>query len=88
MATLQTRLFREALDLTEIDRAELAGLLIDSLHAEEEEGVEAEWISEVKNRLAGLDNGHTKTIPWEEARKQLLKNLHARNDRTISSGTR
>jgi hypothetical protein len=35
MAIPQSRLFKEALDLTEKDRAELAGLLIDSLDAEE-----------------------------------------------------
>jgi putative addiction module component (TIGR02574 family) len=85
MATTQTRLFKEALDLTEKDRAELAGLLIDSLDAEEGEGVEAAWISEVESRLAALDKDHTKIIPWEEAKKQLLKNLNARNDHTISS---
>ena len=85
MAKPQTRLFKEALDLTEKDRAELAGLLIDSLDAEEGEGVEAAWISEVESRLAALDKGHTKTISWEEAQNQLLKNLNARNDHTISS---
>ena len=85
MATPQSRLFKEALDLTEKDRAELAGLLIDSLDAEEGEGVEAAWISEVEGRLAALDKGHTKTIPWEEAKKQLLNKLNARNDHTISS---
>ena len=85
MATPQTRLFKEALDLTEKDRAELAGLLIESLDAEEGEGVKAAWNSEVKNRLAALDKGHTKTIPWEDAKKQLLNNLNARNDHTISS---
>ena len=85
MATSQKRLFKEALDLTEKDRAKLAGLLIGSLDAEEGEGVEAAWISEVESRLAALDKGHTKTIPWEEAKKQLLKNLNVRNDHTISS---
>ena len=85
MATSQKRLFKEALDLTEKDRAKLAGLLIGSLDAEEGEGVEAAWISEVEGRLAALDKGHTKTIPWQEAKKQLLKNLNARNDHTISS---
>jgi putative addiction module component (TIGR02574 family) len=85
MATPQTRLFKEALDLTEKDRAELAGLLIESLDVEEGEGVKAAWISEVKSRLATLEKGHTKTIPWEEAKQQLLNNLNARNDHTISS---
>jgi putative addiction module component (TIGR02574 family) len=83
MATPQSQLFKEALDLTEKDRAELAGLLIDSLDAEEGEGVEAAWISEVEGRLAALDKGHTKTIPWEEAKRQLLKNLNARNPHSV-----
>jgi len=39
----------------------------------------------VESRLAALDKGHTKTIPREEAKKQLLKELNARNDHTISS---
>ena len=51
MATLQTELFREALDLKEKDRAELAGLLIESLDMKVEEGVEAAWISAVERRL-------------------------------------
>ena len=85
MATSQKRLFKEALDLTEKDRAKLAGLLIGSLDAEDGEGVDAAWISEVEGRLAALDKGHTKTISWEVAKKQLLKNLNARNDHTISS---
>jgi putative addiction module component (TIGR02574 family) len=85
MAELQTRLLEEALELTEEDRAKLAGLLLDSLDAEKGEGVEAAWVSEIKTRLTALDEGQTEAIPWEEAKKQLLNKLNARNDHTSSS---
>ena len=85
MAELQTRLLEEALELTEEDRAKLAGLLLDSLDVEEGEGVEAAWVSEIRTRLTALDEGQTETIPWEEAKKQLLTKLNARNDHTSSS---
>ena len=85
MATSQTELFMEALDLEEKDRAELAGLLIESLDMEVEEGVEAAWISEVESRLEKLGKGLVKTVPWEEVQNRLLKKLNVRNDDTIPS---
>ncbi len=85
MATSQTELFKEVLDLEEKDRAELAGLLIKSLDMDVEEGVEAAWITEVENRLEALEKGHVKTIPWDEVQERLLKKLNARNDDTFSS---
>ena len=85
MAELQTRLLEEALELTEEERLKLAGLLLDSLDAEEGAGVEAAWVSEIKTRLASLDEGRTETIPWVEAKEQLLNKLNARSDHTSSS---
>ena len=85
MATPQTELFKEALDLDDKDRAELAGLLIESLDMDVEEGVEAAWISEVERRLESLDKGQAESVPWEEVQQRLLKKLDARNNDTISS---
>lgn len=84
MAELQTRLLKEALELTEDERLKLAGLLLDSLGAEEE-GVEAAWVYEIKTRLTALDEGRTETIPWEEAKEQLLNKLNARSHHTSPS---
>jgi len=85
MAELQTRLLEEALELTEEERLELAGLLLDSLDAEQGAGVDAAWVSEIKTRLTTLDEGRAETIPWADARKQLLNKLNARSDHTSSS---
>ena len=69
---------RDAVELSERDRATLAGLLIDSLEAEAEPGADDAWIAEIGRRVAELDKGTVKTIPWEEVRRRLLDRLHAR----------
>lgn len=70
--------FRDATDLSEHDRAALAGLLIESLEAEADPDVEAAWAAEIERRVAELDAGTMKTIPWEEVRQRLLDRLNAR----------
>jgi putative addiction module component (TIGR02574 family) len=71
-------IFRDATDLPEHDRAALAGLLIESLEAEPDPDVEAAWAAEIERRVAQLDSGAVKTIPWEEVRQRLLDRLNAR----------
>ena len=69
---------RDATELSEHDRATLAGLLIESLEGEPDPGVEAAWAAEIERRVAELDAGTVKTIPWEEVRQRLLDRLNAR----------
>jgi hypothetical protein len=52
MTTDVVELFKQASDLSEKDRATLAGLLIESLESERENDVEAAWIKEVERRIA------------------------------------
>jgi putative addiction module component (TIGR02574 family) len=63
------------------ERAELTGLLIESLEPESESGVEEAWIAEVERRLAELDSGAVKTIPWDELRSKLYAKLNAAGSR-------
>jgi putative addiction module component (TIGR02574 family) len=69
-------LFNRAADLPEEDRAALAGLLIESLDTEIDEGVEEAWQAEVQQRLSELDSGSVKTVPWESVRARILKRHH------------
>ncbi|HEX7831038.1 MAG TPA: addiction module protein [Thermoanaerobaculia bacterium] len=69
-------LLREASELPEADRAELAGRLLQSLDGEPDEGVEAAWAEEIERRVRQLDAGEVKTIPWEEVRAKLYARLH------------
>ncbi len=44
-----------------------------STEAESEEGVEDAWRAEIERRMAELDSGTVKTIPWEELRARLFR---------------
>ena len=76
MQPLVLDLFKKAADLPEEDRATLAGLLIETLDTEKEEGVEKAWQAEVQRRLSELDSGSVKTVPWESVRARILKRPH------------
>lgn len=71
-----TELFLEASRLSEADRAELAGRILQSLCGEPEEGVEAAWAEEIERRVRQIDSGEVQTIPWEDVRAKLHARLH------------
>ena len=78
MSKTFTEIFREAADLPEHDRATLAGLLIESLEGEPDPDVDAAWAAEIERRVAEVEAGTVKTVPWEEVRRRLLARLNAR----------
>jgi hypothetical protein len=59
---------RDALALCTEVRAAPAHSLLDSRDTDVDEGAEAAWATEVSRRVAELDNGTVKTIPWAEVR--------------------
>ena len=71
MAVSRDKLFQDALQLEQQDRAELAKLLIDSLDTATEQDVEEAWMREIDRRAAELDAGTAETIPWETVRARL-----------------
>jgi putative addiction module component (TIGR02574 family) len=78
MSRTFTDVWKEAADLSEQDRAALAGLLIESLEGEPDRDVEAAWAAEIEKRVAELDAGSVETIPWEQVRQRLIDRLNAR----------
>lgn len=77
MAASPKDIFEQALHLNDADRAALAGLLLESLDTESEEGVEAAWLAEVEQRMAALDSAAVKAVPWEDVQARLLNRLDA-----------
>jgi putative addiction module component (TIGR02574 family) len=65
-------IYQEASELPDNKRAELAGLLLDSLDGEPDPGVEAAWAEEVERRVRQIDSGEVKMIPWEQVRAELF----------------
>ena len=72
MATELRQLFQEALELTDNDRATLAGLLIESLEMPPDPDVEAAWAAEAERRWQEIESGKVQTIPWEEVKAKLM----------------
>jgi len=65
------KLRSQVLNLSELERADLAHELIQSLDAPVEEGVEAAWDQEIVRRIAQIDAGQAKLLDREEFRKKL-----------------
>jgi putative addiction module component (TIGR02574 family) len=66
-----TDILKEALGLPREERAALTASLLDSLDTDVDEDAEAAWAIEVNRRVAELDSGVVKTIPWAEVRRRL-----------------
>jgi putative addiction module component (TIGR02574 family) len=64
-------LLAEALQLSDEERAALAGELIQSLESEVDADAEAAWSAEIRDRLDRLDAGTAQTLPWSEARQRI-----------------
>jgi putative addiction module component (TIGR02574 family) len=64
-------ILKDALALPAEARADLAGLLLESLDTEVDEDAEAAWATEVNRRVAELDSGGVETVPWAEVRRRL-----------------
>jgi putative addiction module component (TIGR02574 family) len=68
-------ILKEALALPVEARAALADSLWDSLDQETDAGAEQAWLDEIRRRVAELDSGAVRAIPWPEARARLLAKL-------------
>jgi putative addiction module component (TIGR02574 family) len=73
MAKSARELFEDALKLDLEDREMLIRLLIESVQAESDQGVDDAWRVEIERRMAELDSGTVQTIPWEELRARLYR---------------
>jgi putative addiction module component (TIGR02574 family) len=64
-------LLDDAMKLPPDERLELAEKLFDSV--EGEAGAEQMWAEEISRRIAAIDSGKIKLIPWEEARRHIVE---------------
>ncbi len=72
MNTTTQKLYADALQLPDTERAELAAWLIESLDTDADHDIDAAWDAEIKQRIEQLDNGTVTAVPWPEARRMIL----------------
>ena len=67
-------LLKKALALPPEARAALADSLLESLEDTLDAAAEEEWHQEIARRIAELDSGKMKPVPWAEDRKSTRLN--------------
>lgn len=70
-ANLQ-KILSEALKLTDDQKAELASELHESIERPFRKEVEESWAREIERRLAAMESGEVKGIPWSEVRRRVF----------------
>lgn len=68
-------ILQEALGLPPEARAALADSLPGCLDTEVDSDAEQAWREEVERRVAALDEGRARLVPWEEIRRRLDSRL-------------
>lgn len=75
MSSAAKRILEHALGLPDDEREALAAQLMDSLPAKGEGEIEAAWKTEIKRRIADVEDGRVEMVSWEEARRVLRDRL-------------
>ena len=68
------KILDDALALPEKEREALVEALSDSLDPETIE-LHPDWTNEIRNRIAQIESGEAKTIPWDEVDARIKKSL-------------
>ena len=72
MSPTVRELYEKASELPAGERAELAGLLLETLEDRgTDDAIEEAWAKEIERRMADYRAGRVKTISWQEVRAQL-----------------
>jgi putative addiction module component (TIGR02574 family) len=67
MAMTKEQLLAAAMELSPLEREELAGALFDSLGDAKRAEIDAEWLAECKRRLEAYKRGEVQASPVDEA---------------------
>jgi putative addiction module component (TIGR02574 family) len=72
MARDLKELIRDAVELSESDRATLAGVMLESLDPRPTPEVKAAWSKEIERRVREIDEGAVELLDWQEVRAELF----------------
>lgn len=73
MNTQSEQILQSALALPELERAEIAASLIQSLDSETDDDADAAWAAEIQRRIEEIDNGDVKLIPWDDVMREMRR---------------
>jgi len=71
MSPKSAELFKQALELSVEERADLAAQILESLDSSDDPSVQAAWQAEIERRMADVDSGAVQGVSLEEAKRQI-----------------
>jgi len=75
MSPKSAELFKQALELSVEERADLAAQILESLDSSDDPSVQAAWQAEIERRMADIDSGVVKPISLDEFQRRLKSTL-------------
>lgn len=78
MTTKADAVLKQALDLSDGERAEIAAALLESLEPPADTDIESAWRQEIQKRIEQIDCGQVQTVPWSEVRDSRFAKLRDR----------
>ena len=75
MSPKSAELFKQALELSVEERADLAAQILESLDSSDDPSVQAAWQAEIERRMADIDSGAVKPISLDEFQRRLKSTL-------------
>jgi len=75
MSPKSAELFKQALELSVEERADLAAQILESLEASDDPSVQAAWQAEIKRRMADVASGAVKPISLDEFQRRLKSSV-------------
>jgi putative addiction module component (TIGR02574 family) len=72
MSERTTAVLEEVLTWPSTERGDLAARLLESLDTDADADAESAWAEEIRNRIEDIRSGRVASVPWAEARLQIL----------------
>tara|TARA_R110002072_G_scaffold3803_2_gene27108 strand:- start:756 stop:998 length:243 start_codon:yes stop_codon:yes gene_type:complete len=79
MAISAKDLYEQSLELDELERTALAGLILENLEPADV-NVEQAWLDEIEKRVSEMDAGTTELVSWDSVRAKLSRKLNTSPD--------
>lgn len=70
---------KDALQLSDLERAQLIDELLTTLETEKNDNVDAAWAQEVEKRASELSQGTVVPVIWDEVKEKTYRKVHGKN---------
>ncbi|MEW6420022.1 MAG: addiction module protein [Nitrospirota bacterium] len=72
-------ILKEAMQLSDTEKAQLVDELLTMLEVEKDDAVDAAWAQEVEKRASEIAQGKVLPVIWDEVKERAYRKVHGKN---------